>query len=238
MKLDILAFAAHPDDVEITCSGTLIKEIRKGRKVGIVDLTGGEMGTRGSKELRSREVQVSSSIMGIHARENLGFRDCFFADDESHRLEVVRMIRKYRPEVVLCNSPADRHPDHGRASSLVINAVFLSRLSRLQTESEGASQEAWGPRAVYHYIQDRYHRPDFVIDVTEVWEERMKVMMAFSSQFYDPDSTEPQSPISSREFLQFVEARSREFGRPAGYALAEGFLVSRIPAVDDLMTLR
>lgn len=238
MKLDILAFAAHPDDVEITCSGTLIKEVRKGRKVGIVDLTGGEMGTRGSKELRSLEVGRSSGIMGVHARENLGFRDCFFVDDEEHRIKVVRMIRKYRPEIILCNTPSDRHPDHGRASSLVLNAVFLSRLPRLETELDGTEQAPWGPRTLFHYIQDRYHRPDFVIDVSDVWEERMKAMMAFSSQFYDPESSEPQSPISTKDFLQFVEGRAREFGRQAGYALAEGFLVSRIPGVDDLMTLR
>jgi bacillithiol biosynthesis deacetylase BshB1 len=238
MKLDILAFAAHPDDVELTCSGTLILEIKKGRKVGIVDLTGGEMGTRGSKELRTKEVQEASAVMGIHIRENLGFRDCFFSDDEAHRLAVAKIIRKYRPEVVLCNTPSDRHPDHGRASSLVMNALFLSRLNKLNTELDGVEQDPWHPRAAYHYIQDRYHRPDFVIDVSTVWEQRMKAMMAFSSQFYNPESDEPDSPISSKDFLHFVEGRAREFGRPAGFSLAEGFLVSRTPGVSDLMMLK
>lgn len=236
-KLDILAFAAHPDDVELACAGSIILEVKKGRNVGIVDLTAGELGTRGNKELRLREVEAASKVLGISIRENLGFRDCFFQDDEEHQLEVVKMIRKYRPDVIICNAVSDRHPDHGKASSLVLKAAFLSRLPKLETSLLGSSQSAWNPRAVYHYIQDRYHRPDFVIDVTSVWEERIKAMMAFSSQFYNPDSAEPETPISTKNFLDFVEGRALEFGKPAGFRYGEGFMVSRIPGVTDLLQL-
>lgn len=236
-KLDILALAAHPDDVELACAGTVIQEVLKGRKVGIVDLTAGEMGTRGNKEIRLKEVQEATRILGIQVRENLGFRDCFFQDDEQHQLEVVRMIRRYRPEVILCNAVSDRHPDHGKASQLVLKAAFLSRLPKVVTMDDNREQAAWTPRIVYHYIQDVYHKPHFVIDVTSVWEQRIKAMMAFSSQFYNPESSEPETPISTKNFYDFVEGRALEFGKPAGFRYGEGFLVSRVPGAQDLMQL-
>lgn len=237
LKLDILAFAAHPDDVELTCAGTILQEIKRGRSVGIVDLTGGELGTRGNKDLRATEAAAASKVLGISVRENLGMKDGFFQNDEENQRSVIRMIRKYRPEIILCNTPSDRHPDHGKASSLVSTAVFLARLPKVITRLDEVEQSAWQTRAVYHYIQDRYHRPDFVIDVTDVWEKRMESVRCYSSQFYNPDSTEPETPISSKLFWEFLEARAREFGKSIGVKYGEGFLVERIPGVKDLFQL-
>ncbi|MFM9027971.1 MAG: bacillithiol biosynthesis deacetylase BshB1 [Bacteroidota bacterium] len=237
MKLDVLAIGAHPDDVELTCSGTVILMVKKGRKVGIVDLTRGELGTRGSAEIRDQEAADATKIMGLSARVNLGMRDGFISNDESSRLKVVQVIRRYQPDIVLCNSFSDRHPDHGVASKLVSDAVFLSGLHKLLTHDDGNRQSAWKVRSVYHYIQDRYLKPDFTIDVSSVWNERMEALKAFKSQFYNPESQEPESAISSKAFLDFIEARAREFGRPTGVPLAEAFQVERTPGVRDLFDL-
>ncbi|MFM9051107.1 MAG: bacillithiol biosynthesis deacetylase BshB1 [Bacteroidota bacterium] len=237
MKLDVLAIGAHPDDVELTCSGTVILMVKKGRKVGIVDLTRGELGTRGSVEIRDQEAADATKIMGLSARVNLGMRDGFISNDESSRLKVVQVIRRYQPDIVLCNSFSDRHPDHGVAAKLVSDAVFLSGLHKLLTHDDGNRQSAWKVRSVYHYIQDRYLKPDFTIDVSSVWNERMEALKAFKSQFYNPESQEPESAISSEAFLDFIEARAREFGRPTGVPLAEAFQVERTPGVRDLFDL-
>ncbi|MEY4594599.1 MAG: hypothetical protein RIQ47_1009 [Bacteroidota bacterium] len=237
LKLDILAFAAHPDDVELACAGTLLQAIKQGKRVGIVDLTGGELGTRGSKELRAEEAKAASKVLGIVARENLGMKDGFFQNSEENQLSVIRMIRKYQPEIILCNTPSDRHPDHGRASAMVSTSVFLARLPKIITSVDGVQQEAWQTCAVYHYIQDRHLRPDFVFDVTDVWEQRMEAVKCYSSQFYNPESREPETPISSKLFWEFLDARAREFGKSIGVKYAEGFLVERVPGVKDLFQL-
>jgi N-acetylglucosamine malate deacetylase 1 len=237
MKLDILAIGAHPDDIELSCSGTLLVHIKTGYKVGILDLTKGELGTRGTPQIREEEAREASRIMGIHARESLDLGDGFFQKDRDSPLKVVSIIRKYSPEIVVCNAVTDRHPDHGRAASLVSDAVFLSGLSKVETELDETVQKAWKVKAVYHSIQDRYIKPDFIIDVTSVWEQKMKSIRAFGSQFYNPDSGEPETPISSREFLEFLEGRALEFGRPAGVRYAEGFTVERTPAIRSFFDL-
>jgi bacillithiol biosynthesis deacetylase BshB1 len=238
-KLDILAFGAHPDDVELTCSGTILLHTKAGSKVGIVDLSRGELGTRGNEELRKEEAAKASSILGLTLRENLNLPDGFIRNDRESRMAVVAMIRKCRPEIILCNAINDRHPDHAVAAALVSDSVFLSGLIKVQTEDEkGVRQKAWKPRAVYHYIQDRYIKPDFLIDVSSVWEERMQSVYAFSSQFYNPDSDEPETPISSRDFIDFLNSRAREFGRPAGISYAEGFTVERTPLLKDLFAFQ
>ncbi|MBK6986920.1 MAG: bacillithiol biosynthesis deacetylase BshB1 [Bacteroidetes bacterium] len=238
MKLDILAFGAHPDDVELSASGTLINHIKKGYKCGIVDLTNGELGTRGTAETRKEEAEASSKIIGIIAREYLNLADGFFNNDGDHRLEVVKMIRKYQPSIVLCNAISDRHPDHGRGASLVSDAIFLSGLVKVVTQIGGVDQLPWRPQAVYHYIQDRFIKPDFVVDVSDVWEQRMESVKAFKTQFYQADSTEPDTAISSKEFLDFLKGRAMEYGRPAGFQFAEGFTVERYPGINDLTLLK
>lgn len=237
MKLDILAFGAHPDDVELSCSGTLIVHVRMGRKVGIIDLTKGELGTRGNEQKRRAEALAAAEIIGVSVRENLDLGDGFFMEDQESLLKVVCSIRKYQPEIVICNAVSDRHPDHGRAASLVSRASFLSGLIKVETTADGLSQEAWRPKAVYHYIQDRYIKPDFIVDVSSVWEQRMKSVMAFDSQFYNPDSLDPATPISSKEFLEFLDSRSCEMGRLIGSRHGEGFTVERTPGIGDLFQL-
>ncbi|MBP6531854.1 MAG: bacillithiol biosynthesis deacetylase BshB1 [Bacteroidia bacterium] len=237
MKLDILAFGAHPDDVELSASGTLINHTKMGYKCGIVDITNGELGTRGTAETRKSEAEASSKILGLVARENLNLADGFFANDAEHRLEVVKMIRKYKPAIVLCNAVNDRHPDHGRGSSLVSDAIFLSGLLKVVTQIDGVDQLPWRPKAVYHYIQDRFIKPDFVVDISDVWEQRMESVQAFKTQFYQADSKEPSTAISSKEFLDFLKGRAMEFGRPAGFQFAEGFTVERYPGIKDLTVL-
>ncbi|MEN8928835.1 MAG: bacillithiol biosynthesis deacetylase BshB1 [Flavobacteriales bacterium] len=223
MKLDILAFAAHPDDIELACSGTLIKHIKNGSKVGIIDLTEGELGSRGSRELRYQEAANATKIIGNSIRENLNLGDGFFEINEQSLLRVVEMIRKYQPEIVLCNAITDRHPDHGRGSELLKRAAFLSGLVKIETKLDGKSQEKWRPRQVFHYIQDEYIEPDFVIDITSEMEDKMKSILAYSSQFYNPESKEPQTPISSQEFMDFLDGRARQFGRTIGVKYGEGF---------------
>lgn len=234
MKLDIVAFGAHPDDVELGCGGTLAKEISLGKKVGVVDLTHGELGTRGSAEIRDMEAKASAEILGLEARENLGFRDGFFVNDEKHQLEVIKMIRKYRPEIVLCNAIDDRHIDHGKGSKLVSDACFLSGLRRIETTLDGESQEPWRPKLVYHYIQWKNIEPDFVVDVTGFIDVKMKAVMAYSSQFYDPKSNEPITPITSKNFLDSIIYRSQDLGRLINVENAEGFTVERYLAVNSL----
>ena len=234
MKLDILAFGAHPDDVELGCAGTILKEIALGKTVGIIDLTRGELGTRGSAELRDQEAAAAAQILGVSVRENLRFRDGFFVNDEAHQLEVIKMIRKYQPEIVLCNAIEDRHIDHGKGSQLVSDACFLSGLMKIETQLEGQTQQAWRPKLVYHYIQWNDIKPDFVVDITGFTDKKVASILAYSSQFYDPNSNEPESPITSKNFLESLNYRSRDLGRLVGVDHAEGFTVERYLAVNSL----
>lgn len=234
MKLDILAFAAHPDDIELACSGTLIKHIKNRSKVGIIDLTEGELGSRGNREIRYQEAEAASKIIGNSIRENLNLGDGFFEQSKDSLIRVIEMIRKYQPEIVLCNAISDRHPDHGRGSELVKRAAFLSGLAKIRTEIEGKTQEKWRPKQVFHYIQDEYIQPDFVIDITEEMPAKMDSILAYSSQFYNPESKEPQTPISSKEFIDFLEGRARQFGRIIGTKFGEGFTSSNALKVQSL----
>ena len=231
-KVDILAFAAHPDDVELAASGTIIKHIKQGKSVAIVDLTQGELGSRGSAEIRLQEATKSAKILGLSSRENLNIGDGFFEINQETLLIVVKAIRKYKPEIVFCNAPSDRHPDHGRASELVSRACFLSGLIKIDT-----NQEAHRPKAVYKYIQDRYINPDFIVDITDEMDQKMESILAFSSQFYKEGDNSPKTPISSKDFLDFVNARAQEFGRNIGVKYAEGFVVERPIGVDDITKL-
>ena len=237
-KLDILVIAAHPDDAELGCSGTIAAHIDKGFKVGIVDLTHGEMGTRGTPEIRLQEAADAAKILGLSARENLGFKDIYFKDDEAHQLELIKVIRKYQPEIVLANAITDRHPDHGKGASLASNACFMSGLRKIETELDGVAQQAWRPKFVYHYIQNNYIQPDFIVDISAHWDTKVASIMAFKSQFYDPASQEPASFISSPEFLPFIESRSRELGHRIMVKYGEGFTVERFIGVDNLFDLR
>ena len=238
MKLDILAFGAHPDDVELGCSGTILKEVSLGKTVGIVDLTRGELGTRGSAAIRDDEANAAAKILGVQVRENLEMRDGFFINDEKHQLEVIKMLRKYQPEIVLCNAVDDRHIDHGKGSKLVSDACFLSGLTKIETEVDGVRQNSWRPKLVYHYIQWKNSVPDFVVDITGFTEKKIASILAYSSQFYDPNSKEPESPISSKNFLESLNYRSRDLGRLVGVEHAEGFTVERYLAVNSLADLK
>lgn len=238
MKLDILAFGAHPDDTELGCGGTLIKHIKNGKKVGVVDLTEGQLGSRGSVSERYEESERAAKIQGLSSRDNLGMEDGWFQNDQESRIKVIRMIRKYRPEIVLANAIDDRHPDHGRGAKLVADAFFYSGLVKVETELNGIIQEAWRPKALYHYIQDYHIEPDFVIDVSEFWDLKIKAVMAFSSQFYNPESNEKETPISSKSFLDFLGARARNIGRPIQAEYAEGFTKARYIGVNDLFDLK
>ena len=234
IKLDILAIGAHPDDVELGCSATIAKEISRGKKVGVLDLTRGELGTRGSAEIRDKEAAAAAEILGLTIRENLGFKDGFFVNDEDHQKAVIEIIRKYQPEIVLCNAIQDRHIDHGKGSKLVSDACFLSGLRKIKTSFEEETQEAWRPKQVYHYIQWENLKPDFVVDVTGFMDIKLKAVKAYSSQFYDPNSKEPVSPISSKNFLDSIHYRANDLGRIIGKESAEGFTVERFVAVEHL----
>ena len=238
MKLDILAFGAHPDDVELGCSGTIAKEVSLGKKVGIIDLTRGELGTRGSVEIRNSESAKASEILGVSVRENLDMRDGFFINDEAHQLKIIQMLRKYRPEIVLCNAIADRHIDHGKGSKLVSDACFLSGLVKIETELNGEKQQAWRPKVVYHYIQWQNIEPDFVVDISGFLDKKMESVLAYGSQFYDPNSNEPVTPITSKTFLDSVKYRAEDLGRLVGVAYAEGFTTERYLAVNSLGDLK
>ena len=234
MKLDILAFGSHPDDVELGAAATIAKEISLGKKVGIIDLTQGELGTRGSKELRIEEATKAAHILGVSVRENLEFADGFFLNDKEHQLKVIKYIRKYQPEIVLCNAVDDRHLDHGKGSKLVSDACFLSGLQKITTEFEGTLQKQWRPKLVYHYIQWKNIPPDFVVDVSGFMNIKKDAVMAYSSQFYSPNSKETETPISTKNFIDSIEYRSRELGRLIGVDYAEGFTVERYVAVRSL----
>ncbi|QTE23592.1 bacillithiol biosynthesis deacetylase BshB1 [Polaribacter cellanae] len=234
MKLDILAFGAHPDDVELGCGATIAKEISLGKKVGIVDLTRGELGTRGSAEIRDVEAKNSAKILGVSVRENLAFADAFFTNDKKHQLEVIKMIRKYQPEIVLCNAVDDRHIDHPKGSKLVSDACFLSGLMKIETEVEGKQQEKWRPKQVYHFIQWKNIEPDFVIDITGFIDKKTASVLAYKTQFYDANSNEPETPITSKNFIDSINYRARDLGRLIGVEFAEGFTTERYVAVENL----
>ena len=238
MKLDILVLAVHPDDAELGCSGTILKHIAQGKKVGIVDLTRGELGSRGTAESRDQEAAASANILGLHARENLRFKDGFFQNDEAHQIEVIRMIRKYQPEIVLSNALEDRHPDHGRAGDLANDACFLSGLVKISTQMDGEEQLAWRPRLLFQYIQDRYIKPDIIVDITPFIETKIASIRAFKTQFFNPDEDGPDTYISSPEFFESVIGRSREFGKSIGATHGEGFTSRKLLGIDDLFQLR
>ncbi len=237
MKLDILAIGVHPDDVELSCSGTIAKHVAMGKTVGILDLTRGELGTRGSAELRTIEANKSAEILGVKIRTQLNFKDGFFENNEWHLKQIIEQIRKHQPEIILCNAISDRHPDHGRAAKLVADACFYSGLVKIETSMDGSPQKAWRPQAVYHYIQDHFIHPDFVIDVTDFFEIKQKSIMAFSSQFFGTDSNEPETPISSKEFLESINSKMAIWGRAIGVKYAEGYTAIRYPGVNSLFDL-
>jgi bacillithiol biosynthesis deacetylase BshB1 len=237
MKLDILAFGAHPDDVELGCGGTIAKEIQLGKKVGIIDLTRGELGTRGSAEIRDNEAAKAAEILGVAVRENLRMRDGFFKNDEVHQLQIIEIIRKYKPEIVLCNAIADRHIDHGKGSNLVSDACFLSGLRKVETNYNNEAQEAWRPKAVYHYIQWNNIEPDFVVDISGFEKKKVEAIMAYDSQFFNLDTDEPVTPIATTNFLESINYRSQDLGRLIGTDFGEGFTVERYLAVNSLTDL-
>jgi bacillithiol biosynthesis deacetylase BshB1 len=237
MKLDILAIGAHPDDVELGCGATVAKEISLGKKIGILDLTRGELGTRGSAEIRDVEAKNAAEILGVKLRENLAFSDGFFVNDKEHQLKIIEILRKYQPDIVLCNAIDDRHIDHSKGSNLVSDACFLSGLRKIKTEFNGMQQEAWRPKFVYHYIQWKNLEPDFVVDVSDFINKKLEAVKAYESQFYKEGSNEPESPISSKNFINSVLYRAQDLGRLIGVQAAEGFTVERPLAVNSLSNL-
>jgi bacillithiol biosynthesis deacetylase BshB1 len=240
MKLDILAIGAHPDDVELGCSATLAKEIANGKKVGIIDLTRGELGTRGTAETRDEESKEAAKILGVSVRVNMEFADGFFVNDKLHQLELIKMIRKFKPEIVLCNAIDDRHIDHGKGSKLVSDACFLSGLLKIDTKcpDEDGWQDPWRPKHVYHYIQWKHIEPDFVVDVSGFMDKKMEAVLAYKTQFFDPNSDEPETPISSKNFTDSIEYRARDLGRLIGVKHGEGYTAERYVAVDSLYNLK
>ncbi|MFN5479041.1 MAG: bacillithiol biosynthesis deacetylase BshB1 [Chitinophagaceae bacterium] len=240
MKLDVLAFGVHPDDVELSCAGTLINEIRKGRRAGVVDLTAGELGTRGTAATRAQEASKASEVMGLSIRENLGMRDGFFKNDEAHQLQVIRAIRKFKPEIILANILEDRHPDHGRAGQLVRDAAFLAGLKKIETTDDaGANQERWRPKMVLHYIQDRLHEPDLVIDISDVYEQRLEAVKVYATQFHvAPDSAQgTQTYISTPDFMEALISRWRLMGKRIGVKYAEGYVSEKSIGIRTLQDL-
>ena len=242
MQLDILAFGAHPDDVELSCGGTLISHIQQGKKVGVIDFTRGELGTRGTPALRYQEAMKAAEIMGLSMRENMGFADGFFSNDSLHKIALIKKIRQYRPEILLAPAIHDRHPDHGRAASLSNDAWFLAGLRKIETfDEKGKPQEAWRPRVIYHYVQDSYIAPDFVVDITAHIDKKVEAIKAYASQFHDEaykvESDEPETYISNPDYLERILARSREIGKQAGCRFAEGFVVKRVVGVKNLFDL-
>lgn len=237
MKLDILAFGAHPDDVELGCGATIAKEIANGKKVGIIDLTRGELGTRGTAKTRDAEANEAAKILGVQVRENLEFADGFFVNNQQHQLEIIKILRKYQPDIVLCNAIDDRHIDHGKGSKLVSDACFLSGLIKIETEVEEKLQTQWRPKAVYHYIQWKNIEPDILVDVSGFMDTKLKAVFAYKTQFYNPDSKAPETPISSKNFIDSIDYRAKDLGRLIGADHAEGFTVERYPAVESLFNL-
>lgn len=242
MKVDILAIGVHPDDVELSCCGTLLRHIAMGRSVGLLDLTRGELGTRGNADIRDQEAAEAARKMGARFRKNLGMADGFFRHDQEHLTQIVRVLRWCRPEVVLANAPEDRHPDHGKAAKLAADACFYAGLVKIATlDDEGLPQAQWRPRAVYHYIQDRDLEPDFVVDISAFIDQKMELVLTFKSQFYQEEEAayqkELQTPISGKDFLEFLRAKNRAFGRRAGFEFAEGFKAARTVGLGDLFSL-
>ncbi|MFH1320685.1 MAG: bacillithiol biosynthesis deacetylase BshB1 [Bacteroidota bacterium] len=236
-KLDLLAFGAHPDDVELCCGGTLLVHIDKGKKAGIIDLTRGESGTRGTPEIRQKETEIAAGILGVSARENLCFEDGFIANDKAHIVEVIRVIRKYRPDIVLTDAFSERHPDHSKAAQLVTESCFLAGLRKIETISDGEKQTVWRPKAVYNYLQFRMKKPDIIVDISDHHDKKMEAVKAHRSQLYNPDSNEPQTIISSRDFLETITAKARVLGKQIGVKFAEGFTAGRYIGVKDLFDL-
>jgi len=239
-KLDILVITVHPDDAELGCGGTILKHVALGHRVGVVDLTRGELGTRGTPEIRAAEATAAAGILGLAVRENLGMRDGFFSNDETHQLHVVRAIRKFRPEIVITNALHDRHPDHGRAGDLVNDATFLAGLRRIETKDDGALQTPHRPRLLLQLIQDRYIQPDIAVDVTDYWEDKVRAIQAYKSQFYSPsyNADEPETYISRPDFMDYIEGRAREYGKYIGVRYAEGYTCRRLLGVDNLFALK
>jgi len=228
MKLDTIAFGVHPDDVELSCAGVLLVEKNNGKKTGIIDLTGGELGTRGTIETRASEAAAAAKILGVEVRENLGMADGFFQNDEAHQRKVITALRTYQPEIVLCNAPSDRHPDHGRSARLVEDAAFLSGLMKIETSHNSLTQLPWRPKYVLHYIQDRFLQPNFVIDITNVFEQKIEAIKAYKTQFYSAGTDEPETYISTPDFLDSVVYRHKWFGKMIGVKYAEGFISQKM----------
>lgn len=230
MKVDILAIGAHPDDVELGCGGTIIKLISEGKKIAVIDLTQGELGTRGTAETRKQEAENAAKILGISARENLKMKDGFLQNSEEYQMRIVKMIRKYQPEIVLANAIDDRHPDHAKAAKLISDACFLSGLRKIETEYNNENQEAWRPKQIFHYIQWKNITPDFVIDISDFMEQKIESCMAYQTQFYNPDSAEPVTPIATKDFLESLTYRAQDLGRLSGVDYAEGFTTEKLLA--------
>jgi len=238
MKLDILAIGVHPDDVELSCAGTLLAQKSHGNKVGILDLTRGELGTRGTPELRLEEAQNAAEILGVDVRLNIKMQDGFFKNDEQHQLEIIKVLRKFKPNIVLANAITDRHPDHGRSAELVRDAFFLSGLQKIETTDENLNiQQAWRPKLLLHYIQDRWIKPDIIVDISKHLKTKIASINAYKSQFYNPNSNEPETYIATKSFLESITARAREMGRPCGFEFAEGFTSNKFLGVQNLSNL-
>ena len=238
MKLDILAIGVHPDDVELSASGTILKHIALGKTVGLLDLTKGELGTRGSANLRTEEANEAAKILGVSVREQLDMPDGFFENNEMYQKQIIQIIRKYQPEIVLCNAISDRHPDHGRSAKLAADACFYSGLSKIETRDQNLIQTVWRPKAVYHFIQDHFIEPDFVVDISAHMDKKLESILAYSSQFFNPNSKEPETPISSQHFIDSVKSKNIILGRSINCAYAEGFTVNRYIGVENLFDLK
>lgn len=233
MKFDILAFGVHPDDVELGCAGTILASIQQGKKVGVIDLTRGELGTRGTVETRNEESAKAAEVLGLHARENLDMADGFFEHNQQNILKIITIIRKYSPDILLCNAPEDRHPDHGRSAKLVSDAAFLSGLRKIETSYDGKQQEAWRPKYVFQYIQDRYLEPDFIFDISAFHDKKMEAIQSYATQFYNPKLDEPNTYISSPEFLNSITSREMILGKRIGVKYAEGFISDKMIGVSS-----
>ena len=238
MKIDILAIGAHPDDVELGCSGTIAKEIANNKKVGILDLTKGELGTRGSADLREKDPKDAAKILNVAFRENLNFKDGLFKNDENHQMELIQVIRKYKPDIILCNAIDDRHIDHPRGAKLVIDSCFLSGLKKIVTKYNNKEQEPWSPLNIYHYIQWKSLKPDFVVDISNHFQTKIKAVNAFKSQFYDGNETVHSTPISTKNFLDSIEYRARDLGRLTNVDYGEGFIAARLPLIENISDLK